>query len=113
MKGLSYWIVTLVLAGCGLRETNLRDGRAELVLSAPQATSVVLVVTGDRFEQIAARPDDRGRWVVSVPTTAEFAYFYLLDGEPYVPECRFREHDEFGTTNCIFMPRAFEVGHEN
>jgi hypothetical protein len=112
VKRLSYGLAALVLAGCGLHDSALRGNRAELVLSAPGARSVVLVVTGDRFEQIAARPDDHGSWIVSVPATEEFAYFYLLDGEPHVPDCRFKEHDELGTMNCIFMPRAFEVGHE-
>ena len=107
MKRLSYGLVALVLAGCGLHDPALRGSRADLVLTAPGATSVILVVTGDRFQQIAARPDEHGRWVVSVPATEEFAYFYLLDGEPYLPDCRFKEHDELGTMNCIFMPRAF------
>ncbi len=113
MKRLSHWLMALVLAGCGLHGQRLRDNRAELVLSAPEAHSVVLVVAGDRFEQIPARPDEHGRWIVRVPTTEEFAYFYLVDGKPFVPDCRFKEHDEFGTMNCIFMPRAVEVGHEN
>jgi hypothetical protein len=41
---------------------------------------------------------------VSVPAGLQFSYFYLVDGEVYVPECAFSESDGFGSRNCVFVP---------
>jgi hypothetical protein len=57
----------------------------------------------DDFKPHDARKVD-GRWVVSVPGREPFRYFYVLDGEPFLPPCDLKENDDFGSKNCIFNP---------
>jgi hypothetical protein len=41
---------------------------------------------------------------VSLPSGYPFRYYYVLDGEMYLPPCQMIENDDFGSANCIFDP---------
>jgi hypothetical protein len=43
-------------------------------------------------------------WKVTLSRLNEFKYFYLVDGKAYLPDCRLRENDDFGSNNCVFSP---------
>ncbi len=47
---------------------------------------------------------DSETWRVTLPGEYEFTYFYMIDGKPFLPPCRFTEKDDFGSENCIFVP---------
>jgi hypothetical protein len=34
----------------------------------------------------------------------QFSYFYLVDGEVFLPECTLTESDDFGSRNCVYAP---------
>ena len=53
--------------------------------------------------QEAMRVDER-TWQISVPAQVEFKYFYKIDGKVYLPNCRLKEQDDFGSQNCIYLP---------
>ena len=80
------------------------NGHVEMYLMAPQAQSVVLVVSGDTFQQVHALRDVSGMWKVTLHGLHEFKYFYLLDGKSYLPDCPLRDNDDFGSNNCVFSP---------
>ena len=44
-------------------------------------------------------------WEISVPADREFGYFFMVDGVVFLPECEYREADDFGSENCIFVPK--------
>jgi len=90
--------------GCTAHYQVIDNGHVEMYLTAPQAKSVVLVISGDQFEEVQALRDDSGRWKVTLNRLNEFKYFYLVDGRAYLPDCPFRENDDFGSNNCIFSP---------
>jgi hypothetical protein len=46
-----------------------------------------------------------GKWKFAMIANFEFRYFYIIDGSVYLPECQFRETDDFGSENCIFVPK--------
>ncbi len=64
---------------------------------------MILFCSLDGFEPHETRNDD-GRWVVSLPSDSPFRYYYLLDGKMFLPPCRMKEKDDFGSENCIFDP---------
>jgi hypothetical protein len=89
---------------CATHYQVIRNGHVEMYLAAPQARSVVLVISGEPFEQVQARRDASGMWRVALKRLDEFKYFYLVDGNVVIPDCRLRENDDFGSNNCVFSP---------
>jgi 1,4-alpha-glucan branching enzyme len=98
----------LAAGGCATHYHVINSGHVEMFLTAPQAQSVVLVVSSDPFQQVQALRDDSGIWKATLNRLSEFKYFYLVDGKTYLPDCHLREHDDFGSNNCVFSPRAYE-----
>ena len=43
-------------------------------------------------------------WEVTLSLGDEFRYFYMADGALVLPPCRYKEKDDFGSENCIFVP---------
>ena len=77
-----------------------------LYLQAPQATRVQFASSLDRFVLHEAVNTGNGSWVISGLAPKEFQYFYLVDGKAMLPECRFLQHDDFGTANCRYLPQV-------
>lgn len=101
----SYLLIPLLLIGCASNHIITRSGNTvQLGLLAPEARSVQLVSSQNGFAPQPARPDARGRWLATLPATHEFSYFYLVDGKHYLPDCREREFDDFGGSNCLYQP---------
>jgi hypothetical protein len=44
------------------------------------------------------------KWQIVVPAGRELRYFYVVDDQVFTPPCRFKERDDFGTQNCIYIP---------
>lgn len=97
--------VVMLAAGCAATHaTQIRGGAVELSLSAPDAQHVFFACSLDGF-QIHEAHEIGGRWVVSMPAANSFRYFYRVDGQIQLPDCKMREKDDFGAENCIFDPR--------
>jgi hypothetical protein len=94
----------LVMVGCTAHYHVVTDGRVEMYLEAPQAQSVVLVIAGDPFQKVRAQRDASGAWKATLNQAGEFKYFYVIDNKAYLPDCRLKEHDDFGSDNCVFSP---------
>lgn len=45
-----------------------------------------------------------GQWQVKMPANKAFRYFYRIDDQLFVPDCRLKEKDDFGWENCIYEP---------
>lgn len=104
-------IITLILAsvlvsGCStyFHYSVANNENVELFLSAPDAKSVVLVISGNHFRKIEAVRSSSDIWKTTLMGSKEFRYFYLVDGRMYLPDCKFREKDDFGSDNCVFTP---------
>ena len=97
-------IILFIAGGCTAHYHVIDNGQVEMYLMAPQAESVVLVISGDPFREIQALRDDSGIWKVTLNRLNEFKYFYLVDGNAYLPDCPLKENDDFGSNNCIFSP---------
>ena len=101
---ISVLTVLFVAGGCTAHYHVIDNGKVEMYLTAPQAESVVLVISGDPFREVQAMRDDSGIWKVTLNRLNEFKYFYLVDGKAFLPDCPFKENDDFGSNNCIFSP---------
>jgi hypothetical protein len=94
----------LTAAGCSAHYHTIRNGRVDLYLQAPRAQAVSIVVSGEAFEELPAARTGFGTWKVTLDRAHEFKYFYRVDGDVFLPECLFKERDDFGTENCVFSP---------
>ena len=105
MKRLMVFVAFLVLGLGGCQNHYYKVDGQELVLylKQPEARKVQLRCSFDGFREHPARRIDDDTWVVEIPLQSEFAYFYLVDDQVFLPPCRFREADDFGSQNCIFV----------
>lgn len=96
-----------LLSGCATHYYRVHENHATLYLRLAQAEEVVLFASSDGFAPHAAERMS-GKWVNTLPNTlpmtSEFHYFYKVDGELFIPDCRYKEKDDFGQENCVFLP---------
>jgi len=98
-------IVALVLlTGCAPHFHTIRGDGVHLYLRAPSANEVLLASSLDGYAPHPAKRNKGGVWETSVPEQREFRYFYIVDGQVFVPPCRLRERDDFGSENCVYCP---------
>ena len=93
----------LLAAGCSTHYYRITADIVELYLNKPDAQRVIFAYSLDDFKPHEANNLD-GRWVVSVQRKDQFRYFYMIDGELFLPPCQLKEKDDFGSENCIFDP---------
>ena len=92
----------LWVAGCAGHVVREEAGRVQLLLSEPRAAEVQFASSLDGFDLHPARKIDARTWEMTVAGGKEFAYFYVVDGQVRLPDCKYREKDEFGSYNCLF-----------
>jgi hypothetical protein len=96
--------VSLLGAGCATHYYEMNADRVNLYLRMPEAKIVYVSTSLDEFALYPTKKLGTGIWEVAVPATREFTYFYKVDGNIYLPDCKLREKDDFGDENCIFIP---------
>jgi len=99
---LAVFLITFT-AGCATHRQQIQGGNLTLYLKKTDARQVSLVTSLDGFEPRTAILSD-GQWVVFLPGDKPFRYYYVLDGKIFLPPCREKENDDFGSENCIFDP---------
>lgn len=96
--------VVPMLCNCASHKQSIHNGWVELHLKKPGAKVVKIAYSLDQFKPHNTQKIFRSTWVVSIPATEEFRYFYIVDGSVFLPSCPYREKDDFGSENCIFRP---------
>ena len=94
----------LLCAGCATHYYRIDADQVNLYLRRPEAKTVCFAASLDKFRPYPARKLRAGVWEVAVPATREFTYFYRVDGNFYLPECKLKQRDDFGSENCVFVP---------
>ena len=92
-----------LLSGCASHYHRTDDNGVILHLREPRTASVVLYTSLDGFRPNVAEHSG-GTWVNRISVDGQFRYFYKLDGKLFTPDCRFKEKDDFGFYNCIYIP---------
>lgn len=93
-----------LIGGCQSHFHKVRENAIYFYLHQPEARRVELRCSFDGFKPHPATKTDDDTWEVTVPFTSEFIYFYIVDDRVFLPSCRLKEKDDFGTENCIFIP---------
>ena len=94
-----------LLSGCAAGHSIEQDTDGLIFsLHMPGAKQVQLASSADSYMLHDAQPTRGGSWQITVPGTGEVKYFYIVDGNPYLPECGLKETDDFGSANCIYQP---------
>jgi len=73
-------------------------------LRLPEANHVQFSSSADNFILHDTVKNKSGIWQQTVPVGIELKYFYIVDGSVYLPECQFKETDDFGAENCLYLP---------
>lgn len=97
-------LIVLAAAGCSTHYSRVENGRVYLFLKAKNAESVQFASSIDHFQWRPAEKINRQTWRIVVAADIPQAYIYLVDDQVVLPDCRFREKDDFGSENCIYVP---------
>ena len=92
------------ITGCESHFYRVKENSLHLYLRNPGAHTVSFAYSEDGYQLHHAKKIDSKTWMVTVPEGSEFTYFYIVDGVSFLPSCRFKEKDDFGSENCIFVP---------
>ena len=106
MKKLAMVMLMLFvsLGGCTTHYYRINGSKIHLYLKKPKAKKVYFASSLDGYEFHRAEQKNNGLWEVTVPLGNQFSYFYMADGLLTIPPCRYKEKDDFGSENCIFVP---------
>jgi hypothetical protein len=107
---LSVFLAAFCIAGCAGHFYREEAGRVHIYLRDSRASAVHFASSLDGFDQHRIERVDSKTWHIVLPATEEFRYFYLIDGRVHLPDCPYRERDDFGTYNCLYTPEPLESG---
>jgi hypothetical protein len=93
-----------LLSGCARHFYRIEGESVLLYLKAPDAERVHFASSLDGYEFHEARRVEKGLWEFIAPSQKEFRYFYVINGEVFLPPCELKEQDDFGSENCIYSP---------
>lgn len=92
------------LSGCARHYYRVKGDMVRIYLKKPNATVVHFASSHDGFKLHKAKRIDPETWEITTRASGEFRYFYIVDGVVYLPPCRLKEHDDFGSANCLYSP---------
>lgn len=95
-------ILTISVTGCASHFFRVKDDTLHIYLKKPEARFVLFAYSKDGYELHPAERIGSKTWLLKVPADSGFSYFYLVDGAVFLPQCRLKEKDDFGSENCIF-----------
>ena len=99
-----FFVVIVTISGCAVHFQRPESDAVVFYLKAPNAQRVQIAASYNGFAVQPARRHNATTWMARLPKGISFSYFYLVDGETYVPPCEMMEQDDFGQANCIFSP---------
>ena len=97
-------ISLLVFTGCASHYYQKNNDTVSIFLKKSDARKVYFLSSLDAYKPRKATRVADQTWRINVPAKTEFRYFYQVDGEVYLPACRLKEQDDFGSETCIYIP---------
>jgi len=102
---LFYMILALgILGGCATHSQKIKGDQVYLYLKDTSSQTAFFACSLDGFQHHPLTRHTENIWFVNLPAAHEFTYFYIRDGQPFLPDCVYKEKDDFGSENCIFTP---------
>jgi len=93
-----------LLSGCARHYYKITENGVQIFLKKKTADIVQIAYSLDGFQLHRPKKAGGESWVFLVPANTEFSYFYIVDGVMYLPSCKSREQDDFGSENCLYIP---------
>jgi hypothetical protein len=94
-----------LLSGCAAGHFyRIEGGNVHFYLRAPDRATVLFASSLDGYRLNEATRVKKGLRRVALPAEREFKYFYIIDGEVFLPPCELKEKDDFGAENCVYSP---------
>lgn len=95
-----------LLAGCAPKHYTAIEGDSlVLYFFNREAKEVLFASSTDDFQLHAAKRSSDHLWKVVLPVSQNFRYFYKVDGKLVIPDCQYKESDDFGSQNCVFQKK--------
>lgn len=106
MNRLGLFIILTVwaLGGCATHSQKIQGNLVSLYLKDASSQMVFFASSLDGFQRHPLTRDTDEMWRINLPADQEFIYFYIKGNQVFIPDCPFREKDDFGFENCIFVP---------
>ena len=107
MKKIQFFPLLLgtLLSGCAAGHSIEQQANGLVFsLHLPKAKQVQIACSTDNYMFHDAERNGNGNWQITIPNPAAMKYFYVVDGISYLPECKLKETDDFGSENCIYQP---------
>ena len=98
-------IIMLGISGKAAHYYSIENGMVIFYLNLTGAQNVYFAHSLDNYIPHRVKAGKDGRWEFRTIANLEFSYFYIVDGNVYLPKCQFLETDDFGSKNCIFVPK--------
>ena len=92
------------LGGCATPYQKIKGDQVVLYLKDTTAQTAFFASSLDGFQRHPLTRQTKSSWRINLPADQEFSYFYILDNQPVIPDCPYKEKDGFGFENCIFIP---------
>ncbi len=106
MKQWALAVIIMLGISCSVAHYHsVENDTVIFYLNLAGAEKVYFAHSLDNYSLHKVKAGNDGTWEFTVKAKFEFSYFYIVDGTVYLPECQFRETDDFGSENCIFVPK--------
>ena len=96
-------VLLSLFTGCADQYYRVKEGAVHIYIKN-DARVIYFASSLDGFKLRKAKKIDKNTWEVRAPAYIAFRYFFMADGVIYLPPCRFKEYDDFGSENCIYVP---------
>jgi hypothetical protein len=96
--------IIILTSGCAVRQYRVINQELHIYLKNKDAEKVYILCSIDEYTPRQATDTGSGTWEAVLPSDAEFRYFFLVDNEVFIPSCKMKEKDDFGSENCVYIP---------
>jgi hypothetical protein len=97
-----------IITGCRPIRALHPSHEVRLFLDLPEAKDVIFLSSLNRYKPVLMKKTFFGIWEIHLPDDIAFEYFFRVDGNPYTPECRLQQTDDWGGRQCIYSPETQE-----
>jgi len=101
---MSLILVAWLLSGCAAHSQIIKQNHVQLYLKRPGNEPVYFACSLDGFRRHPLTRHDKKTWSIRLPADQTFSYFYIREGEAFIPDCQYKEKDGFDAENCVFIP---------
>jgi hypothetical protein len=84
--------------------SKIMGDQVSLYLKDTSGQTLFFASSLDGFQRHPLTRHTEKLWIINLPAHREFTYFYIMDNRPFIPDCPYKEQDDFGFENCIFVP---------